>query len=182
MTEQDAMLEEYKVLHAQAEAIKGRRDSLFTVTLGVFVSVFGAFVGISSAPDTHSAAPRLLLPFFLVLYILHIASCLLMRSHQQQLRRILNYVRIEIEPKIPGLKWSTYLAQRSLKSSNRGGLRGIGTFYLLLSMAPIALFVITPGTPGGVETTIFVTLFAVSVLLAMDIRFAFTKGWRDDAR
>ena len=182
MTEQEAILEEYKVLHEQAAAIKERRDSLLTVTLGVFGSLFGVFVGIAAAPDTQASAPRFVLPFFLALYLVHIASCLLMRSHQQHLRRILNYIRTEIEPKIPGLNWSTHLAGKSLKSSNRGGLRGIGWFYLLLWATPLTLLAITPRRLSLPEIAACALLVVISALLAFDIKFAYTRGWGDDVR
>jgi hypothetical protein len=182
MTREEAILEEYKVLHEQAAAIKERRDSLLTVTLGVFTSLFGAFVAIASAADTQASAPRLVLPFFLALYLVHIASCLLMRSHQQHLRRILNYIRTEIEPKIPGLNWSTYLAGKSLKASNRGGLRGIGWFYLLLWVTPLTLLAITPRRLSAPEIIVCSALVVISGLLALDMRFAYTKSWGGDVR
>jgi cell division protein FtsW (lipid II flippase) len=182
MTKEEVILEEYKVLHEQAAAIKERRDSLLTVTLGVFGTLFGTFVGIASAADTQASAPRLLLPFFMALYLVHIASCLLMRSHQQHLRRILNYIRTEIEPKIPGLNWSTYLAGKSLKASNRGGLRGIGSFYLLLCGTPLTLFVIAPRSFSALEIIACVALVVISALLALDMRFAYTKDWGGDVR
>jgi hypothetical protein len=96
------ILEEYKFLRVELEAIWGQTYS----TLNFMLAAIGLMI---AAAYGQYGDPLILL---LMTAIVTIGGYKLIRIHTTRVWRIVGYMRLALEPQLPGIKWETRLAAR----------------------------------------------------------------------
>jgi hypothetical protein len=171
----EIILAEYNVLHAQILGIQSRRDNLATITVTVNATIYGLFFTLISSERYPSMDKQLVLAAFTFLtYMFIVPSIIMMRSHQQHMRRIVNYIANNIESRLEDLNWSS--RRHNNKSSSPNGLRGMGNLYMFLCVTPLLHSLVI--MPGKLVLTLLVVLLLYSLAEAADIRWAYRKSWR----
>lgn len=153
----EIMLEEYKALQDRIIQQKKSRDTVITATLIAYFSVYGLFGKAISESENVQQTDGLIISAITSLYLLHLASVILMKSYQQHLSRIIRYLREEIENSIDGLNWHLYRKNKAPEHTVKGGVAGIAWFYILLTSLPLGIYYIKDY--GNIMLAIYVNIF-----------------------
>lgn len=174
---QEQRLVEYKVLHKKIDEVKMRRDNLLTLTTGIYVGAVVSVLGFSVSNTAILSQTKIQIVAILILYLLVSSSVYMMKSHQRYLKRLIKYIRLNIEPKVPGLNYASITYKEYSSRARKGGLKGLGIYYLVLTLLPFSFYLIFPfdmvvGLPHLLSASI-------SVFLSLDLLLGLTsKGDR----
>jgi hypothetical protein len=130
--ERDGILAEYKTLRDEILSAKGRRLQTVSLTIGAVGVLLSIVAGAVLGSEVPTSETRLAISIGggIALYGILIPSQIMTSHLQQTIQRIGEYIRIFIEPKVPGLhwetRWSIYKAQHHLPK----GLAGVSSIYL----------------------------------------------------
>jgi len=178
----DYMLEEYKTLRDEIISAKGRRLQTTSMTvgaMGVLLSVIAATVLDSNLfkPEMQFVAA---LGGGIAMYLILIPCQMMNISLQQTIQRMGDYIRIYIEPNIPGLEWETRWAEHKKQHRLAHGVRGISGIFLFLAFLPWLLPLLTFCYSQHALPFIaaFIFLFCVSLYLSLDMHNALSAGWK----
>ena len=182
--EEKGLFAEYESLRNEIIDGKGRRLQ----TMSFVISAFGVILSIVASAIFGSEVTTVEKKFAVAigggvaLYGVAIPGLIMILLLQQSIRRTGEYIRIFIEPRVPGLnwqnRWHTYKEQNRLPK----GLKGIGSIYYFLSLLPLLLplYLISqhPHPKNWPLIFILLPLTCWSLYLSYDMHAAISKGWR----
>ena len=104
-----------------------------------------------------------------------------MATHlQQTIQRIGGYIRVSIEPRVPGLNWENAWELRKSQLRLPKGMGGISDIFYFLSALPFLLplyIVISQGNENWYLVLGLVPFLLWSLWLSIDMKFGISKGW-----
>ncbi len=180
--DQAGLLTEYKTLRDEILTAKGRRLQTMSFTVGAFgviLSVVGNAVLGSNIPD-----PEVRLAISvgggIALYGIMIPSLIMSISAQQTIQRIGGYIRVFIEPRVPGLQWENRWLAHKLQHRLPSGLRGMGAIFFFLSLLPLLLplYMLSQNARNWPLILVLAPFAYWSVYLSYDMYAAISKGWK----
>lgn len=176
------LLEEYKTLRAELISTQGQRLQIVAYTVGALSVLLSLFGGALLKPSEIPLNTQLFASILgaVVAYVVLIPSEILMISAQRHIHRIANYISAFIEPKIPGLEWETRWSLHAAKLKHPGGLRGLSSIYVGLSLLPLLMpiYVLSRSQSQWQWVLILIPFLGLSLYLAYDLRTARSKNWR----
>jgi|SRR3990172_6020877 len=180
--EREGLLNEYRTLKSEIHNAQGQRLQIISLTvgaLGVVLSV-SAYAVLGSGSATPEARLLLAVGGAIVLYALIIPSLIMMLSVQQAIQRLSGYIRIYIEPRVPGLNWESRWRDFMHRHKYRGGLRGLGGIYYFLSLLPLLLplYAASQSTQNWALIFVLVPFVGWSLYLSYDLQAAVSKSWK----
>ena len=180
--EREGLLTEYRALKSEIHNAQGQRLQIISLTVGALGVVLSVSANAVLGAGNSSPEIRLLLAVggSMVLYALLIPSLIMMLSLQQAIQRLGSYIRIYIEPRVPGLNWENRWQEYMQKKKYSGGLRGLGGIYYFLSLLPILLplFAASQSTQNWEIIFVLVPFLVWALYLSYDLHAAVSKGWR----
>ena len=178
MDKEELILTEYNVLHAQILGIQSRRDNLASITVSANTTIYGLFFTLFSSEHFKELNPQTVLTAFTLLtYMFVLPAIVMMRSHQQHMRRIVNYIATNIETQVTELKWSSRGYKGASRTTSKNGLKSMGNLYIALSLMPViySLFI----TPKWWFIFVLAACAILATAEALDIRMAYRKSWKN---
>ena len=139
--ELDGLLAEYKTLRDEIISAKGRRLQTVSLTVGAVGAILSIIAGTVLGSSTQSAVTQLAISIGggVALYGIVIPSQIMTRHLQQTIQRTGAYIRVFIEPRVPGLNWENRWNAHKSQHGLPKGLGGIGGIYYFLSILPLLL-------------------------------------------
>jgi hypothetical protein len=180
--EREGMLEEYRTLRDEILTAKARRLQTVSFTVGAVGVLLSIIAGAVLGSDIPSAEIRLAVAVGggIALYGILIPSQIMTTHLQQTIQTIGSYIRVYIEPHVPGLNWEN--RWQVFKSQYRlpKGLGGISSIYYFLSLLPLLLplYLIGQGTQNWFLIFVLVPFVLWSLYLSYDVQAAVSKGWK----
>jgi hypothetical protein len=180
--EKDGILAEYKTLRDEIISAKGRRLQTVSLTVGAVGAILSIVAGAVLGSDIPSTETRFAVSVGggIALYGVLIPSQIMTTHLQQTIQRIGGYIRVFIEPRVPGLnwenRWNTHKSQHRLPK----GLGGIGGIYYFLSLLPLLLplYIISLGAQNWFLIFVLVPFIIWSLYLSYDMQAAISKKWK----
>ncbi len=180
--ENEGILEEYKTLRDEIISAKGRRLQTMSLTVGTIGVILTVTAGAVLGSDIPSPETRLAISIGggITLYGVLIPSEIMTSRLQQTIQQIGAYIRVFIEPQVPGLnwenRWNAYKSQHHLST----GLREIGSIYYFLSLLPLMLpfYIISQGVQNWFLVFVLVPFILWSLYLSYDMQAALSKEWK----
>jgi hypothetical protein len=113
------------------------------------------------------------------LYAVLIPSLIMIRSTQQTIQRLGEYIRIFIEPRIPGLNWEHQWYNFKRQRRFKGGLRSMGEIYYFLSVVPLLLplYAASQNIQNWPLLLILIPFVCWAIYLTYDLQAAISAGW-----
>jgi hypothetical protein len=180
--ERDGLLDEYRSLRSEIHNIQAQRLQIISLTVGAFGVILSISGSTVLGSGTVTPERRLLVAVggAIALYSIVIPSLIMMLSAQQAVQRLGDYIRIFIEPRVPGLNWQNRWHEFKLRHQYRGGLRGTGAIYYFLSILPLLLpvYALSQHTQNWLLILILVPFTVWSIYLSYDLQAAISKGWK----
>lgn len=180
--EREGMLEEYKMLRDELLSAKARRLQTVSLTVGAVGVILSIIAGAVLGSNIPSAEVRLALSIggSVALYGILIPSQIMIIHLQQTVQRIGNYIRVFIEPLVPGLNWESRWYIHKAQHQFPKGLQGISSIYFFLSLLPLLLpfYIISQGTQNWFLILVLAPFLLWSLYLSYDIQAAISKGWK----
>ena len=180
--ERDGLLNEYRALKSELHNAQGQRLQIISLTVGVFGIIISVSAGSVLGSQTNTVDARLLIAIgsSIALYSILIASLIMIISVQQAIQRIGEYIRLFIEPKIPGLNWETRWHDFKRQYTYRVGLRGLGSIYFFLSFLPMLLpgYALSQNAQNWLYVLILIPFFIWSFYLTADLSGSFSSSWK----
>jgi hypothetical protein len=181
-TELRGLLEEYKTLREEILTAKGRRLQTMSLTVGAFGVILSLTANVVLGPDLPTLEARLAVAIGggIALYGIVIPSLIMTRTLQQSIQRIGGYIRIFIEPRVPGLNWENRWQAHKLQHQLAAGLRGMSATYYFLSLLPLLLpvYSLSQNAHNGWLILVLLPFACWSVYLSYDMHAATSKGWK----
>lgn len=178
----DYMIEEYKTLRDEIISAKGRRLQTTSMTVGAMGVLLSVIASAVLDPNTFTPSIRFIasLAGGIAMYLILIPCQIMNISLQQTIQRIGDYIRIFIEPNIPGLEWETRWADHKKQHRLAHGVRGISGIFLFLAFLPwlLPIIALSYSQKSLPFIAIFVLLFCVSIYLSLDMHNALSSGWK----
>lgn len=180
--EKDGLLEEYRTLRSEILNAQGRRLQTISLTVGAFGVILSVTAGAVLGSDITSPETRLLVSIggAVALYAVLIPSLIMIISTQQTVQRLGEYIRIFIEPRIPGLNWEHRWYNFKRQRRFKGGLRSTGTIYYFLSLVPLLLplYAASQNAQNWLLLLILVPFVCWAIYLTYDLQAAISVGWK----
>ncbi len=182
VSDSTGFLAEYRSLQSEILSSQERRLQTITLTvgiLGVILTVSGDAVMGTGTP-TSEAKLVVAIGSGIAMYAILIPSLMMVTSLQQTIQRLGEYIRLFIEPCVPGLHWQQRWHDFRQQRQYPGGLRGLGELYYFLSPLPLLLplYIVSQGAQNWFLIFILVPLIAWSLYLTYDLRAAKSKSWK----
>ncbi len=176
--DQDAVIiEEYKSLRQEMISLQGWRLTILAFTAAGMSSIFA--LSLKSIIEANGTINNTVISIAITsLYVLLIPSIFLMRSTQQQLKRVANFIRCRVETKLAGLEWETDSHNARSGATERGGVRGIAMVYIGFTFLPLTILLFLTTSICDKVFIIPTITFALSIYLSLDLRYAFSNGWK----
>jgi hypothetical protein len=180
--EKEGILAEYKTLRDEIISAKGRRLQTVSLTVGAVGAILSIIAGAVLGSDIPSTETRFAISIGggIALYGVLIPSEIMTTHLQQTIQQIGTYIRVFIEPQIPGLnwenRWTAYKSQHRLPK----GLGGIGSIYYFLSLLPLMLplYIISQRIQNWFLIFVLAPFVLWSLFLSYDMHAAISKGWK----
>jgi len=182
MEEREGLLAEYKTLRDEILSAKERRLQTVSLTVGACGAILSIIAGAVLGSNSLSTKAQLAVTIggSIALYGIVIPSQIMTRHLQQTIHRTGGYIRVFIEPRVPGLnwenRWNVHKAQHRLSK----GLSGIGGIFYFLTFLPLLLplYIVSQSTPNWPLIFVLVPLAFWSLFLSYDMHAAISKGWK----
>jgi hypothetical protein len=186
----EGLIEEYKTLREEIIAAKGRRLQTTSMTVGALGVLLSVAATVVFGKEIPTAETRFIIALGggIAMYCVLIPCQIMNISLQQTIQRIGDYIRIYIEPLLPGLNWETRWRAHKKQHHLAGGVRGIGGIYVLLAflpwMLPIYTFLILPDRFYCLQFRVWPVIlvlflcFGLSCAYSVDMHIAHSKGWK----
>jgi hypothetical protein len=153
-----------------------------SLTVGAVGAILSIIAGAVLGSNIPSAETRLAVSIGggIALYGILIPSQIMTTHLQQTIQRIGGYIRVFIEPKVPGLHWENRWSVHKSQYRLPKGLRGIGSIYYFLSLLPLILplYIISQGTQNWFLILVLAPFVIWSLYLSYDMQAAVSKGWK----
>lgn len=176
------LLAEYDWLKSELLGLQKQRMQIISLTVGALGAILSIAGGIVLGSETIDSLRRLLIAIggALTAYMIIIPSLVMIISVQQSVQRLAGYIRIFIEPLVPGLNWQNRWHKFTVQYRYRGGLRGMGGIYYFLSILPLILpiYALSQYLQGWIATLILIPFFTCSVYLSYDLLSGKSKSWK----
>lgn len=180
--EMNGLLAEYKTLRDEILSAKGRRLQTVSLTVGAFGAILSIVAGTVLGSSIQSTATQLAISLggAVALYGIVIPSQIMTRHLQQSIQRTGAYIRVFIEPRVPGLNWETRWNAHKSQHGLPKGLGGIGGIYYFLSLLPLLLplYIISQSAQNWRFIFVLLPLLLWSLYLSYDMQTAISKGWK----
>jgi len=180
--ERDGLLDEYRSLRSEIQSTQGQRMQILSLTVGAFGVILSISGSVVLGSESITPAGRLLVAVggAIALYAIVIPSLIMMLAAQQAIQRLGEYIRIFIEPRVPGLNWEKRWRNFKLRHQYRGGLRSMGGIYYFLSLLPLSLpiYAASQHMQNWPLILILVPFIGCSIYLSYDLQAAISKGWK----
>jgi hypothetical protein len=180
--ERDGLLTEYKTLRDEILSAKGRRLQTVSLTVGAVGAILSIIAGAVLGSNIQSAEARLAVAVggSIALYGILIPSQIMTMHLQRTIQRIGGYIRVFIEPKVPGLNWENRWDIHKSQHQLPKGLGGIGGIYYFLSLLPLLLplYIISQRTQNWLLIFVLIPFIFWSLYLSYDMQAAISKGWK----
>jgi len=179
------LLTEYNALRNEILNAQGRRMQIISFTVGAFgviLSITGNNV-LGSASMEPERRLWVAIGGMIAVYAIVIAGLNMMIMTQQLIERLGGYIRIFIEPRMPGLNWECHWRDFG-RHRHKGGHKGMGGFYYLLSTLPLLLptFALSQHKQGWPAALILIPFASRSIYLSYVLHTGKSKGWKEWAR
>lgn len=176
------LLEEYKTIRGEILQTQAQRIQIISLTVGAIGVILSISFGLVLRAETTPLDKLLLITVgaAIVIYVILIPSLIMMISVQQAIQRLGGYIRLFIEPQVPGLNWENRMQKFKIQTRFAGGLHGMGAMYYFLAILPwfLPLYFLSQYPKGWPILLILVPLFGWSIYLGYDLRSGSSKGWR----
>ncbi len=180
--EKDGILAEYKTLRDEIISAKGRRLQTVSLTVGAVGAILSIVAGAVLGSDIPSIEIRLVIAIGggIALYGVLIPGEIMTTHLQQTIQRTGSYIRVFIEPKVPGLNWENRWNIHKSQHKLPKGLGGIGGIFYFLSLLPLLLplYLVSQGAQNWSMVFVLVPFIVWSIYLGYDMQAAISKGWK----
>ncbi len=180
--EKDGLLEEYRTLRSEILNAQGRRLQTISLTVGAFGLILSITAGAVLGSNITSAETRLLVSIggAVALYAVLIPSLIMLRSTQQTIQRLGEYIRLFIEPRVPGLNWEQQWYNFKRQRRFKGGLRSTGEIYYFLSFVPLLLplYAVSQNAQNWLLLLWLIPFVGWAIYLTYDLQAAVSAGWK----
>lgn len=180
--ERIGLLEEYKTLRAEILAAQGRRLQTVSLSIGIFGVIFSIVANTLLGSNMRMRDTQLIIAVggSIALYGIVIPGSIMIINLQRSIQRIGSYIRVFIEPKIPGLNWENRLVTFKKKEHLSRGMLGISGIYYFLSLLPLSfpLYVLIQKATSWFLILILVPFICWSLYLSYDMQAGSSKGWK----
>jgi hypothetical protein len=180
--EKDGLLEEYRSLRNEILSAQGRRLQTISLTVGVLGVILSISANAVMGGSITTPEERLVVALggAIALYAILIPSLIMVISLQQTVQRLGGYIRIFIEPHIPGLNWEHRWQDFKLQHQYPVGLRGVGAIYYFLLFLPLLLplYTLSQSIQNWPLILILIPFIAWSTYLSYDLQAAISKSWK----
>ncbi|SRR6266508_1593535 len=177
--EMNGLLAEYKTLRDEILSAKGRRLQTVSLTVGAFGAILSIIAGTVLGSNTQSVVTQLAVSIggSVALYGILIPSQIMTRHLQQTIQRTGAYIRVFIEPRVPGLNWENRWNVHKSQHGLPKGLGGIGGIYYFLSLLPLLLplYILSHSAQNWRFIFVLVPLLLWSLFLVMICKQPFQK-------
>ena len=174
------LLAEYNALRSEMHHTQQQRMQLISLTVGAFGVILSVTGGIVLGSEAIDPARRLLVAIggAIMSYAITIPSLIMMISTQQGVQRLGGYIRIFIEPQVPGLNWQHHWHSLKAQHQFKGGLSGMGGIYYFLSILPLLLpiYAVSQYISGWAATITLIPFITWSIYLSHNLQTA-SRGW-----
>lgn len=172
---------EYNSLKREIHNTQGQRMQILSLMIGAFGALLSISGGIVLGAEGLEPIRRLGIAVggAVAIYAIIIPCLIMMITTQQTIQRLGGYIRIFIEPHVPGLSWEQHWRSYKLQRQYRGGLRGMGGIYYFLSVLALLLplYALTEYPQGWPTTLIILPLLGWSLYLSYDLKKSVSEGW-----
>jgi|GEM_PF-3495981 len=136
----EGLFEEYKTLRSEILQTQGQRMQIISLTVGAVGGLLTITVQgvLSSTSIPSDKTLPVVVGVAVAIYAILIPSLIMMVSTQKGIQRIGGYIRLFIEPKVPGLHWEGFWHEVRSERSGQG-LYALGVIYYFLSVLPLLL-------------------------------------------
>ena len=180
--EREGLLVEYKTLRDEILNAKGRRLQTVSLTVGAFGVILSIIAGAVFGTNMPTSEMQLTVAVGggIALCGIVIPSLIMTISLQQTIQRIGDYIRVFIEPRVPGLNWENRWRTHKVQSHLPRGLRGIGGIYYFLSLLPLLLptYMLAQNVQHWPLVLALIPFTCWSLYLSYDMHAAVSKGWK----
>lgn len=180
--ERDGLVEEYKTLRDEILSAKGRRLQTISFTVGAVGVILSIIAGAVLGSNASSIETQFVIAIggAIVLYGILIPSQIMTIHLQQTIQSIGGYIRIFIEPNVPGLNWEKRWNAHKSQNQLPKGLRGIGSIYYFLSLLPLLLpfYILSQNVQNWFLMFVLAPFIFWSLYLSYDMGSAISKGWK----
>lgn len=174
------LIEEYRALKSEIQNAQERRMQIVSLTVGAI----GLMLSISASTALNTSSPAHNREFAIAIggaiasYAILIPSLIMLITTQQTIYRLGEYIRLYLEPNIPGMKWeSTYFGFRKKYGHRPGGLPSIYQFLGVLPML-IPIYLLVDSLKNWPLMLIPTTFWIWSLYLTLDFVWGWSKGWK----
>jgi hypothetical protein len=168
------ILDEYNSLKSEIFRAQQQRIQIISLTVSVIGVILSISANIVLGSDTITPDRRLLVALggAIALYVVLIPALGMMISTQNLVRRLGSYLRIFVEPKVPGLNWESHRHNFRLHYHHKIGLQAIGRFYYFLSILPLLLplYALSQYVQGWPTLIILIPFIGWSFFLSYDLQ------------
>jgi hypothetical protein len=176
------LLAEYESLRNEILGVQTQRMQIISLTVGAIGAVLSIAGGIVLGTEKMDGLRRLLIATggAVAAYVIIIPSLIMIISAQQSVQRLGEYIRVFIEPLVPGLNWQNRWKNYKAQYQYRGGLRGMGGIYYFLSILALLLpaYALTQYLQGWIVALVLMPFFLWSIYLSYDLQSGRSKGWK----
>lgn len=179
---QHALLEEYKGLRAEILQWQSQRIRVLSLSVTAMAGILALFGGLLLNTDINSKLnlSQLSIIGSVSLYTILIPLEVTIASSHRQIRRIAAYIRLHIEPIVPGLSYERKLLVDRDTPKPRIGMSSLGKSCVILTLIPFVLPAIQLSIVSKFDPIflIIVPFWLIAFYIAIDLWFAFSKKWK----
>lgn len=176
------LLEEYRSLRDEIHAAQGRRIQTLSFTIGAFGVILTLITNTVLGSGITSPEARFVIAIggSITLYGIVIPSLIMNLSVQQTIQVIGSYIRVFIEPEVPGLNWENRWQAHKHEYRLTSGLRRISAIYFFLSLLPLLLpiYMLSQQTQNRLFILGLIPFACWSIYLSYDMNAAISKRWK----
>ena len=180
--ERTGIFAEYQSLRSEIQETQRQRLQIISLTVGAFGGLLAISAGYTLNAENTTPHTQIVVAVggAIALYAILIPSLIMMLSAQQAIQRLGEYIRIFIEPLIPGLNWESRWREYKLRHNYKGGLRGMGGIYYFLSLLPLflPLYTVSQSPYNWPLLLTIIPFFGWALFLAYDLHAAKSRGWK----
>jgi hypothetical protein len=176
------LLEEYGSLKDEIHNTQGQRMQILSLMIGAFGALLSITGGVVLGAEKLDPIRRLGIAIggASAIYSILIPCLIMMITTQQTVQRLGEYIRLFIEPMVPGLNWEHHWHNYKRQYEYRGGLRGMGGVYYFLSaialFLPVYALILYP--KGWPAILLLLPLFVWSLYLTYDLQKGVSEEWK----
>lgn len=174
------LLEEYRALRSEIQNAQERRMQIVSLTvgaIGLMLSI-SASTALNTSSPVHSREYAVAIGGAIGSYAILIPSLIMLITTQQTIYRLGEYIRLYLEPSIPGMKWeSTYFGFRKKHGHRLGGLPSVYQFLGVLPML-IPAYLLIDNLNNWPLMLIPIAFWIWSLFLTFDLVWGCSKSWK----